>query len=55
MQFWYLENMDPKLSKTVPIIPLRPLVMILDEFEIHQKHPKKGVVGGAKKIVTFSL
>ena len=39
--------MDPQLSKTGLGISLRPLVMILCQFEVWSKHPKKR--GGARK------
>ena len=37
MQFLFSKSMDLQLSKTVPIIPLRPLVMILWFLEVPQK------------------
>ena len=53
MQFLYLENMDPELSKTVPIISPRPLVMIVGDFEIQENHPKNGVRGFQKNRHNF--
>ena len=42
MQILFSKNMDLQLSKTVPIIPLRPLVIILWFLEVPQKCQKKG-------------
>ena len=55
MQISFSKSTGLQLSKTVPGMSLRPLVVILCKFEVWSKRPKKGVGGAKKKSSQFSI